>query len=240
MKLHTVPCEAVGDYLLYDSTGSVSQALSSAQVHTGSFSHLGQVTAANAADNENNSVHRAYGIIQFDQMSIGVFRTPILATVWVWLDMPALVVRSPNIDDWFSFATLSCGTDTAWTGLFAVNLNPQGYVYLNHVPTVGLSNWTYQASAANGGPTWPMRQWVKLEIYYYGHSVSGFVRVFQDGVRVSEAPITGGNGTLARVHFGMYSSPAVASGLVYNDDISIAECYWGGTRLNMGPSLGFV
>jgi hypothetical protein len=238
MKLHTVPCEAVGDFSFYDSTGSVSQSLSSAQVHTGTGSHLGQITAANAADNENSLVHRAYGYIQFDQMSIGVFRTPVLATVWVWLDLPALVIRNPLIDDWFSFATLSCGTDAAWTGLFTVNLNPQGYAYLYHVPTVGLSNWTYQASAANGGPVFPMRQWVKLEIYYYGHAVNGFVRVFQDGVRVSEAPITGGNGTLARVHFGMYASPAVGSGLVYNDDISITECYWGGTKVPMSLAMG--
>ena len=65
-------------------------------------------------------------------------------------------------------------------------------------------------------------------IYIDYRASGGAIAAWQDGVLMSAAPIDAmldrnGLGVLHQVHFGMYTPPTVASGVIYNDDLVISE-----------------
>ena len=49
----------------------------------------------------------------------------------------------------------------------------------------------------------------------------GYAKVWQNGQLVSHAKIRETKNRLSQAHFGMYCSPQLTSGVVYNDDLSI-------------------
>ena len=224
IKRITIPSNNVNDYQGYVVLNSTAISLSTEHSEDGQPSFKGEITGASGT-NDQNLPHRGYGYIHLDELPVGPFRTPVKISFRVWLDI-TLQTRIGTIDDWFSFATM--GIDSDWGGLFTVNLNTDGYVYLQHVPVFGSQDENYQASAQNNGLRFPMQQWVALSIVYDGRP-GGKAEVYQDGVLVSKAYINSGNGFLSRVHLGMYASPAVSSGVVFNKSVVIEEIVLGGT-----------
>jgi len=202
--------------------------LSRETVHDGEYAHKAWIVSARAADNDGFKYlpHRAYPTIQPYRTAQGRFVTPCLVGFWAYLDMTLADRPSDSIDDWFSFATLSPDSSDRWRRTVLVNLAPDGYLRLVHVPDQGRQEYLYQADArndANGSMRYPYRKWVKIDIYIDFSPVAGYAKLWQDGVLVSHARVDGGNGTLAQAHFGLYASAAIASGTVYNDKLSIRE-----------------
>lgn len=227
--------ESVDEYLalgFYNEPGPAfasDSSLSAEQVKHGSFSHKAWITAARDVDNESTPgyvPHRAYPTFQFQETPEGVLRTPCLVSLWVCLDFPPLAERPGQVDDWFSFATLSPDPSDSWSRTVLVNVVHDGYLRLVHVPDQGEQEWIFQAEAANdphGLLRFPSRQWVRIDVYIDFDADVGTARVWQDGHLVSHALVRGGNGGLAQVHFGLYASAAIASGTVYNDRLRIRE-----------------
>ncbi|WP_244245333.1 hypothetical protein [Leptospira kemamanensis] len=48
-------------------------------------------------------------------------------------------------------------------------------------------------------------------------------KVWVDSTLVSTANVSGGCGVLEQAHFGLYASPTLSSGSIYNDDLRIQE-----------------
>ena len=51
----------------------------------------------------------------------------------------------------------------------------------------------------------------------------GAAAVWQDGRLVSAARVSGGDGSLDQLHFGLYASTALTHGVVRNDDIKVLQ-----------------
>lgn len=47
--------------------------------------------------------------------------------------------------------------------------------------------------------------------------------LWMDGTLISTANVSGGCGVLEQTHFGLYASPTVSAGAIYNDDLRIEE-----------------
>jgi len=202
--------------------------LSSEKVRDGSLSHKAWITAARAADNDGLEYrpHRAYPTIQLHKTAEGSFVTPCLISFYAYLDMELEDKPAGKIDDWFSFATLSPDPSDYWIRTVLVNIAPDGYLRLVHVPDQGEQEYLYQAGAdsdAGGALLYTYRDWVRIDIYLDLSRDAGYAKVWQNGVLVSHARVEGGDGLLAQAHFGLYASAAVASGTVYNDALSIRE-----------------
>jgi hypothetical protein len=195
-----------------DNTTNSDHALSTEQVHSGTYSHKGWILASNpeSTPTQNNN-HRAYPTVQLYKTEDGAYRTPVLIEFWVWLD----VTLAPG--EWFSFATLDHTTSDTWDAVL-VNLSDQGFVHLMHVPYNGQGDRLYQTDSV----VFPMRQWVKLTIELDFNGPGGYTKVWQDDVLVSSALVKRGYG-FTQAHFGLYAPPSMSSGVVYNDDLTIWE-----------------
>lgn len=195
-----------------------SQELSNEQVHSGTYSHKAWIYGANPDSSiVTNNNHRAYPTIQVYKDSNGAIITPCYITLYIWLDIE-LQERSPE-NEWFSFASLSTDASDSWNRVICVNLSSDNIVHLMHTPYQGSKEWVYQTTDV----IFPMREWVKLTIYIDTTPDSGYIKVYQNDILVSEGLIKDGNGTIAQMHFGLYAAPSVASGIVYNDDLEIRE-----------------
>jgi hypothetical protein len=196
-----------------DHLNTASHEQSTEQVHSGLSSHKGWIYGSNPPSSlfVNNN-HRGYPTVQLYKTPDGAYRTPVLIELWVWLDMPI----APG--EWFSFATLDHTTSDTWDAVL-INLSDDGFVHLMHVPTNGQGVRTFQTTTVK----FPMRTWVKLTTCLHFDGTTGFAKVWQDGELVSTAEVRRGNGTLTQVHFGLYAPPSIATGVVYNDDLSIRE-----------------
>lgn len=197
-------------------------------VHSGGAAHRAWIDAPRAADNDGIEYrpHRAYPTIQLHKTDDGVYRTPCLVTLWVHLDMPLVDRPTGDIDDWFSFVTLTPDQSDNWNRTVLVNVGPDGYARLMHVPRQGEQVYTEQASAANdpdGALLFPFQRWVRLDVYIDLDADHGEAIAWQDGVRISAARVEGGNGALAQAHFGLYAAAAIPTGTIVNDDLSIRE-----------------
>jgi len=215
-------------YIVPQDDFATRHELTTELVHDGSFSHKAWITSARAPDNDGlvYRPHRAYPTIQLHKTSDGSFVTPCLISFWAYLDMALADKPAGSIDDWFSFATLSSDSSDDWTRTVLVNIAPDGYLRLVHVPKQGEQEHIFQMDAGKdegGSLLNPYRRWVKIDIYLDLSVDTGYAKVWQDGVLVSHALVDGGNGTLAQVHFGLYASAAVAAGSIYNDALSIRE-----------------
>ena len=131
---------------------------------------------------------------------------------------------------WFSFATFSADKSDAWNRVVLVNLGnlntgTQNFMHLMHVPNQGLSDWTYQTSTKTSTSTqFPTSsQWVKISVCLNFHPSTGFAKVWQNDVLVSEAQVRGGCNILQQAHFGLYAIQTITGGTVYNDDLKIQE-----------------
>jgi hypothetical protein len=184
--------------------------------HGGLWSHKGWLIGPNPAPlaytGDNN--HRAYPTIQLQKLPGGGFVTPCLVDFWVWLE-----TAPPGPLDWFSFATFSADPSPRWSRVVLLNLSPQGWVHLMHVPSQDQSVWDFQ----NKTLKMPLREWVHFVVYLDFRSVNGYAKAWMNGELVSAAPVTGGSGKLEQVHFGLYAPPTTTSATVYNDDIAIHE-----------------
>jgi len=201
----------------YDSTHELATDI----VKDGTKSHKAWILKARDINNDGIIYlpHRAYPTIQFHKTTAGSFRTPCLVSFWVYLDMNLVDKPTGSIDDWFSFATFSPDSSDNWARTVLVNIAPDGYVRLVHVPRQGEQTYLYQT----GSLKFPYKQWVRLDILIDFSAANGYAKVWQDSQLVSYARVEGGAGMLAQAHFGLYASAAIPSGTVYNDKLRIKE-----------------
>ena len=217
-----------GFYIVPPGEYDSRHAQSTENVRTGHYSHKAWITQARGSSNDSPvySPHRAYPTVQLHKTAGGSFSSRSLVTVWVFLDINLVDRPAGDIDDWFSFATLTPDASDAWSRTVLVNIVHDGYARLVHVPNQGEQEHLYQATAqtdTDGSLAFPFNQWVRLDIYIDFSPTGGYAKVWQNKRLVSHAHVNGGNGTLAQAHFGLYASAAIPSGQVYNDDLTIRE-----------------
>ncbi len=192
--------------------------LTESNVHSGAYSHRAWLNGANPASTlTSNNNHRGYPTIQFQKTEKGALKTPCYVTLWVWLDID-LNKNANGEDDWFSFATFTDDETDNWARTVLVNLSADGFVHLQHTTNQGEQNSIFQTFDI----TFPQRQWVELKIYLdFGDD--GYAKVWQNGELVAHAKIGNITNNLAQAHFGLYCSPQLSTGQVFNDDLEIIE-----------------
>ncbi len=167
-----------------DHRGTTSHELSTEQVHSGTYAHRAWMYGVNEVVPGENTNHRGYPTVQLSRND-GVLLGRVLVEFWVWLDVE--LNSSPN-EDWFSFATFTAYDDDHWLRTYLVNLDPEGFVHLMHVPSQSVRvHDIFQTEDVR----FPQREWVKLTVYadHTSDNVyeSPFIRVWQDDVLVSSA-----------------------------------------------------
>ncbi len=199
--------------------GTTFHELSDSIVHSGTYAHKAWITGANPPSTIGvNNNHRGYPTIQFQKTPKGVFKTPCYITLWVWLDMKLQENTIGGDDDWFSFATFTDDESDNWSRTVLVNLDYNGFVHLQHTTNQGQQTSIFQTSSL----TFPQKEWVELKIYLDFRD-NGYVKVWQNGQLVSHANIGNITNKLSQAHFGLYCSPQLTTGTVYNDDLIIRE-----------------
>lgn len=169
--------------------GTTSQGQSRDTVHSGTFSYHATITGTNPVRAGENTNHRAYPTVQLFKTTDGPFQDRVRIEFWAWLDADLSGGRNA---DWFSFATLSSYADEGWYQSQLLNLNSDGYLRLQHVPTAGRSVVDiYQSDTVR----FPMRRWVKLTILVDYTSAnqwgSAYLAAWQDEQLVSAARFNG-------------------------------------------------
>ncbi len=208
--------EAQGWYIT-PQTPLTHHELSSELVHQGAFAHKAWVTGANTAGIEPDGPnHRGYPTVQLYARPRGCV-TPCLIDLWVWADIPT------RPGEWFSVATLTGSTATAWLGQ-TVNVGSEGWLHTMHVPSIGLAERVYQRV----DKLFPVRQWVRVRILVDYRPTGGAIAVWQGATLMSVARLDGtfqqnGSGVLQQAHFGMYTPPTIEAGVIYNDALVISE-----------------
>lgn len=186
-------------------------------VHQGHFAHKAWVTGANLDNSEPDGPnHRGYPTLQFMRRPRGCV-TPCLVDLWVWADIPLAA------GEWFSVATLTASQGSVWVGQ-TINVGSEGWLHTMHVPSPGLAQRVYQRTDL----PFPRRSWVRVRIVVDYRATGGAIAVWQDSTLVSVARIDpavdeNGLGVLNQAHFGMYAPPSVASGVIYNDALTVSE-----------------
>ncbi len=204
------PNEAFGSY----------QEQSTEHVADPAFSHKAWISKANDGDNDSRYgylPHRAYPTINFQWTPDGIYRTPCLITLYVWLDM-TLLERPGHVDDWMSFVTLTPDASQYWVRTVLVNIEHDGFLHFMHVPNQGQQVFTY----VNPVP-FTQGAWHRLDVFIDYDAAHGVAVLWLDKARVCEADVQGGVGGLAQAHFGLYASAAVPTGTIYNDKLRIKE-----------------
>jgi len=199
--------------------GTTFQELSDSIVHNGTFSHKAWIVGANPPSTAStNNNHRGYPTIQLQNTLQGVFKTPCYITLWVWLDIDLQESTTGGENDWFSFATFTNDESDNWNRTVLVNLNHNGFVHLQHTANQGQQTNIFQTTSL----TFPQKEWVELKMYLdFGDN--GYAKVWQNGQLVSHANIGNITNKLSQAHFGLYCSPQLITGTVYNDDLIIKE-----------------
>ncbi len=198
--------------------GTTFHELTDANVYSGTYSHRAWIKDKNpASTSTSNNNHRGYPTVQFQKMPKGPFKTPCYISLWVWLDME-LNENTTGEDDWFSFATFTDDETDNWDRTVLVNLSADGFVHLQHTTNQGEQTSFFQTSDI----TFPQREWVELKIFLdFGNN--GYAKVWQNGELVAHAKIGNITNKLSQAHFGLYCSPQLSTGEVFNDDLSIKE-----------------
>ena len=186
-------------------------------VYSGNYAHKAWIDGANPPSTQSvNNNHRGYPTIQLYKTESGSFESPILIRLWVWLDIDLKINELGQENDWFSFATFSDDESDNWSRTILVNLSHDGFVHLQHTTAQGENDIVYQ----NTTLLFPKKEWVELKVYL-DLGTNGYAKVWQNGQLVSHANVSNIKNRLAQAHFGMYSSPQLKSGVVYNDDLLI-------------------
>jgi hypothetical protein len=215
-----VPFESVDEaqgWYVTPQTPLTHHGLSRDVVRRGSFAHKAWVTGANTANIEPDGPnHRGYPTMQLFKRPRGCV-TPCLLDLWVWADIPR------RAGEWFSVATLTASTGSVWLGQ-TVNVGSEGWLHTMHVPAPGQSRWTLQRTDV----PFPSRRWVRVRILVDYRAGAGAIAVWQGGKLMSVAPLDAtldhnGGGVLNQIHFGMYTPPTIASGVIYNDALVVSE-----------------
>lgn len=215
-----VPFESVNEasgWYVTPQTTLTHHGLSSEVVRQGKFAHKAWVTGANTDNIEPDGPnHRGYPTMQLNVRPRGCV-TPCLTDLWVWADIPI----QPG--EWFSVATLTASTSSVWLGQ-TVNVGSEGWLHTYHVPSLGLAQRVYQRTDV----MFPARTWVRVRILVDYRPSGGAIAVWQNSTLMSVAAIdptfdANGTGILQQLHFGMYTPPTVASGVIYNDGLVISE-----------------
>jgi hypothetical protein len=220
-----------GWYVISPGDYGSSHAITAEAVVDSCYSHKAWILAARASTNDGAGAslpHRAYPSFAFQKTPQGTFKTPALITFYAWVDIK-LQVRT-GLNDWFSPITVTPDSTTAWARVVTLTVGPEGYLQLMHVPLQNERILEYQASPANGGPKFPMRKLVRIDFYIDFDPKYGYAKAWQDGKLVSYGLVSGGNGRLAQMHLGLYSSAAThyaidgkSPAVVYNDNVTITE-----------------
>lgn len=215
-------------YIVSPGSYDSSHEISTENVIDGQSAHKAWIIRARNSHNDGSVYlpHRAYPTIQFHKTTEGIYRTPCLVSIWVYLDMNLVDRAAGSIDDWFSFITLSPDSSDNWSRTVLVNLTPDGYVRLVHVPNQGSQEYIFQADNSNdpgGSLLFPMNQWVRLDLLIDFDSDRGYAKLWQNGSLISHGLVNGGASGLAQAHFGLYAAAAVSSGTIYNDKLRIRE-----------------
>lgn len=195
---------------------------STAQVRTGTYSHVGTINGAGpSCPSWQNCNHRGYPTVQLYKTASGSQSGLIFIEFYVYLSGVTI-----NNGEWFSFATLSADASDNWSRVVLANIgringSSQNFMHLMHVPLTGQSGWTYQNT--NSANQFPMNTWTKVSICLNLHPANGYAKLWQNGVLMSEAPVQGACGVLHQAHFGLYAPPTLSTGSVYNDDLQIRE-----------------
>lgn len=221
VKLFNSSFETIADFSEFYITpqghlGTTFHELSDSIVHSGTYAHKAWIDGANPPSITENNNHRGYPTIQLQKTSGGSFVSPTYITFWVWLDIDLQASTTGGEDDWFSFATFTNDESDNWDRTILVNLSHDGYVHLQNVPQQNEQEHEFQTSSI----TFPQKEWVELKVYLDLRS-GGYAKVWQNGELVSHAKISETTNRLSQAHFGMYCSPQLTSGVVYNDDLSI-------------------
>ncbi|MCF6297389.1 MAG: hypothetical protein L3J08_05310 [Flavobacteriaceae bacterium] len=199
--------------------GTTFHELSDSIVRNGTYSHKAWIDGANPPSTiSTNNNHRGYPTIQFQNTPQGMFKTPCYITLWVWLDIELLESTTGGEDDWFSFATFTDDESDNWSRTVLVNLNPNGFVHLQHTSNQGQQINIFQTTNL----TFPQKEWVELKMYL-DFRENGYAKVWQNGQLVSYANIGNITNKLSQSHFGLYCSPQLITGTIYNDDLVIKE-----------------
>lgn len=208
--------EAQGWYVTPETT-LTHQQLSNERVRQGRFAHKAWVTGANTNNIEPDGPnHRGYPTVQLNVRPRGCV-TPCLVDLWVWQDIPL----QPG--EWFSVATLTASTSSAWLGQL-VNVGSEGWLHAMHVPSPGLADRVYQRTDI----AFPVRTWVRVRVLIDYRATGGAIAVWQNNTLMSVARIDptldlNGCGVLNQAHFGLYTPPTIATGVIYNDALVISE-----------------
>lgn len=194
---------------------SSSHGYSSEKVYSGSKSHKAWIYAEGpSCVYPANCNHRGYPTIQLHKLSSGGFKTPVSIEFYANLD-----ITLSKSTDWFSFITISADSSDQWKRVVLVNIDSKNNAYLMHVPIHNQSIKTYQ----NSSLIFPRNSWVKITTCIDLNPTSGFAKVWQDDVLLSSSNVSGGCGVVEQVHLGLYASPNLSMGTIYNDDVVIRE-----------------
>jgi hypothetical protein len=228
------PAELAGFYST-PQTALTHHEVTTSLAHTGTHSEKAWVTGAGALGVEPDGPnHRGYPTVQLRKIdtSLGGFTSPSIVQFWVWLD----VTLRPG--QWFSFATFTFDASSRWDRVVTVNLDPDGYVNIFHVPLHDQDDAALQRKDV----AFPMKSWVRLTAYVDFTSAHGALAVWQGTTLIAAArvdprvdptvqrvrdelglPADELTDRLEQAHFGLYTAPAVSAATVYNDDIAISE-----------------
>lgn len=208
-------------------------------VYHGILSHkhwINPDSAPRDIDNESTPEYlpyRAYQTIQLNKATGIGYMEKTLLSVYIWTDIH--LQDRVGIDDWLSLITMTCDTSDAWQRTILANLTIDGYIRLVHVPNQGQQNHTFQVGPSNnptGSKKWKQKRWNRVDMYIDTDSVSGKAILWQNGVKMSEAPVRqcqGSIGTppltpyLIQLHLGLYASAMLTYGVVYNDKLRLIE-----------------
>jgi len=224
-RLFKTSFESISDfsdfYIVPQGDYDSNHELSIEKIISGAYSHKAWITGPRSDTNDGIIYlpHRAYPTVQLYKTSIGSFVTPCIITFYANLDITLQDKPLGQIDDWFSFATLSPDKSDNWVRTILVNIAPDRMLRLVHVPDQGKQEYIYQNTTLE----YPYQEWVRISIYIDLSEENGYAKLYQNGTLVSHAKVNGGNGVLEQAHFGLYASAAISSGTIYNDDLEIRE-----------------
>ena len=102
------------------------------------YAHKAWISGANPLSTKRtNNNHRGYPTVQFQNTSKGVFKTPCLISIRVWLDMELQKSKTREEDDWCSFTTFTDDVSDSWKRTVLVNLDVNGFIHVQHTTDQG-------------------------------------------------------------------------------------------------------
>jgi hypothetical protein len=194
---------------LNDGKGS-AHTLSSVQVRSGKYAHMGVITAI------EDSEHIGWPSVQLykNTYDFGGFSGGVYIEIWVWLDIAI------GYNQWVTLGQISPSMGaTPGTRYISLDIGDQGYLQLGNVPDPNYAFHIYQDFTN----LFPRRQWVNITLYVNFDPNNGYAALWQDGVLQSVANVHGGYFRVNQLHFGLYADNLIPGGVVFNDDLTITE-----------------